>query len=334
MKKYLILSPFAKNGTKNSGDDLIVKSLINLLQYHKKINYDIVSIAKSTINKEKTFNKTNIINYNALLVPGFRISIEGQEKLKIRLKYIEKAIMNDIPVFLIGSSWCIYPGKISQTKLKIDLKEKSLLKYIICSKKHYLSTRDILTQELLLNNNIKSNMTGDLALYDINQMKNEFKFNQLNKIAISLPHNINYYQDCTNIKDKIEKYYKCKVYICTHQYLKNNLNYIDLSGNYNNLNYYKGIDMHIGFRLHGHLWFLRNRKPSFLISEDGRGNGHIKTWNDLGLHIKYLKNIDIIDIINKQLETNFDQTKNVLLKINQTYDKEIKIMIKKILGVK
>lgn len=334
MKKYLILSPYAKDGLKNSGDDLIIKSLINLLNFYEKVNYNIVSIAKSTINKEKTFNKININKYNALLVPGFRISIEGQEILKIRLKYIQKAIINNIPIFLIGSSWCIYPGTITQTRLKINSKEKALLKYIINSKKNYLSTRDILTQKLLNNNNIKSDMSGDLALYDINQINNELNFNQLNKIAISLPHNINYYKDCTAIKDKIEKYYNCKVYICSHQHMNNYYNYINISGNYNNLDFYKTIDMHIGFRLHAHLWFLRNRKPSFLIAEDGRGNGHIKTWDDLGLHIKYLKNINIIDIINKQLETNFDQTKNVLFKIDKTYNKKIKIMIKKILGVK
>ena len=34
---------------------------------------------------------------------------------------------------------------------------------------------------------------------------------------------------------------------------------------------YEGSDMHIGFRVHGHLWTLSQRRPSFLLNEDARG---------------------------------------------------------------
>jgi hypothetical protein len=329
MKKCLILSPFAENGTKNSGDDLIVKSLIKLITL-KKEEYKIISIAKSTKNKEKTFNETNIKEYNILFVPAFRISIKGQENFNIRLKYIEKAIINKIPIFVIGASWCIYPGFIKQTKLKINSHEETLLKYIVNNELNYLSARDIYTQKLLENNNIKCNLSGDLALYDILQIKNDLNFNKLNKIAISLPHNVNYYNYCMILKNKIEKIFKCKVYICTHQYMINNKKYIDLSCNSKNLDFYKTIDMHIGFRLHAHLWFLRNRKPTFLIAEDGRGYGHLKTFKDLGIHISKLADENIIKIIKEQINLNFLNTRKVLKKIDNIYYDEIELIRRKL----
>ena len=40
-----------------------------------------------------------------------------------------------------------------------------------------------------------------------------------------------------------------------------------------NLSFYDDCDLHVGYRLHDHISFLRRRLPSVLIGEDGRGNG-------------------------------------------------------------
>ena len=36
---------------------------------------------------------------------------------------------------------------------------------------------------------------------------------------------------------------------------------------------YDEAEIHVGYRLHAHLYFLSHRKPSFLLEEDGRGRG-------------------------------------------------------------
>ena len=43
------------------------------------------------------------------------------------------------------------------------------------------------------------------------------------------------------------------------------------------ISFYKEFDLHIGYRVHGHLDFLSRRKPSLLINEDGRGLGMVKS---------------------------------------------------------
>lgn len=39
------------------------------------------------------------------------------------------------------------------------------------------------------------------------------------------------------------------------------------------LELYKNIDIHIGYRVHGHIYFLAMRHPSYLFQVDGRGTG-------------------------------------------------------------
>lgn len=53
----------------------------------------------------------------------------------------------------------------------------------------------------------------------------------------------------------------------------NNFDWVDISGNAENLkNYYQDIDLHIGYRVHAHIFMSSISKPSILLSEDGRGS--------------------------------------------------------------
>lgn len=48
--------------------------------------------------------------------------------------------------------------------------------------------------------------------------------------------------------------------------------WIDISGSAENLmNYYNDIDLHIGYRVHAHIYMNSISKPSVLLNEDGRG---------------------------------------------------------------
>jgi hypothetical protein len=48
--------------------------------------------------------------------------------------------------------------------------------------------------------------------------------------------------------------------------------YVDISGSAENLvNYYSGVDLHIGYRVHAHIFMNSISKKSILLNEDGRG---------------------------------------------------------------
>jgi hypothetical protein len=65
----------------------------------------------------------------------------------------------------------------------------------------------------------------------------------------------------------------------------NNISYVDISGSAENLiNYYSNVDLHIGFRVHAHIFMNSISKYSILISEDGRAKGVEKTINGIVLN--------------------------------------------------
>ncbi|MBL3699705.1 polysaccharide pyruvyl transferase family protein [Leucobacter luti] len=47
----------------------------------------------------------------------------------------------------------------------------------------------------------------------------------------------------------------------------------DVAYSLDNIGFYEETDLHIGYRVHAHLDFVSRRRPSLLISEDGRGYG-------------------------------------------------------------
>lgn len=47
----------------------------------------------------------------------------------------------------------------------------------------------------------------------------------------------------------------------------------DVSSDLARIAFYGDCDMHVGYRLHGHLCFMSQRRPSVLLEEDGRGRG-------------------------------------------------------------
>lgn len=345
--KCLILSPFAKDGLMNCGDDLIIKSLTSLL----KISYDIVSVAKSTNDKERTFKNCNIAKYDYLICPGFRWTIgEDEETLEVRLRYIEKAICYNIPVYIIGSSWCIYPGIKEQTTFKINSREKNIFEMLIADKKNYISTRDILTQKLLFNNfKVEVPMTGDLGLFDVNKINKPVEIKEPFSIAVSLPHNVRHYHETFVLAAQLKTKFNCEVFITSHQKeIKDmkfgNIKYINLAGTADKLEWYNNVSIHVGFRLHAHVWFLRNRKPSFLICEDGRGWGNLLSFSKWGIHSapsyimelakkykyesKVLKNLGansiidrerIINIIFSDFLSGYNETVFGLIKIDEVW---------------
>jgi len=48
---------------------------------------------------------------------------------------------------------------------------------------------------------------------------------------------------------------------------------VDTSGDLSRTDFYDDCDLHVGYRVHAHIAFLSERKPSVLLHEDGRGRG-------------------------------------------------------------
>ncbi len=55
------------------------------------------------------------------------------------------------------------------------------------------------------------------------------------------------------------------------------ISYYDISGSDRGFGLYDSVDLHVGFRVHSHIYCLSKRIPSILVSEDARGSGLNRT---------------------------------------------------------
>lgn len=97
-----------------------------------------------------------------------------------------------------------------------------------------------------------------------------------------------------------------------------------------NLDIYNDMDLHIGYRLHGHITFLRKRKASVLMIKDARAFGFAHTQGTHhgtvgALCLKTMsKDMDApekaMDFLKTQIKNDFLDYHNVFSFIDETYN--------------
>lgn len=92
-----------------------------------------------------------------------------------------------------------------------------------------------------------------------------------------------------------------------------------------NLEFYRSVDIHVGYRVHGHIYFLAQKHPSYLLQVDGRGTGAsegLKTPSDVQAFDRsdYEQPVDeIIENIQTDSVENFENFKQVDEQIETKY---------------
>ena len=196
-------------------------------------------------------------------------------------------------IIAIGLGWY---GKKTTDKFLYDYKfthkTKELLDRIV-KDSQYLSCRDWYSVKVLFLNGYNSAiLTGCPAWYNIEKI-DQTKLNEnidytFQKICISDP------ADFINIKESLvlvrflkQKFPNASLYFVFHriekqskQYvwlinqLRNlNIHIVDITGDEKKFKVYDNCDLHIGYRVHAHIYNLSHRNLSLLIEEDGRGSG-------------------------------------------------------------
>jgi len=285
----------------NSGDFLIKEKAIELLKFFKPKRKIITFDRWKALNEEQI----KIINNSKALIlcggPAFQYDLyPGIYPLTIGLKEIK------VPIIAFGLGWKGVPGKWEDTHKYCFTKKSYELLNRIEKSGFNSSLRDYLTLNMLrykgFNNFI---MTGCPSWYNLKSIGQSLKMPlQIKKVAFSV--GVSFVKNKQIFKSLVELILKLKNYfgeslICTFHhpvdykyYLKTNLNkifytvhrelidvleekgikWVDLSFSSSKLtHFYNKVDLHIGFRVHAHLYMLSVRKPSILLIEDGRGYG-------------------------------------------------------------
>lgn len=278
---------------KNSGDYLITDRCKKLIQYvYPNANINVFIGNYSLHDHLDKINKMDAIiiaggpSYTKKLYPRDIPLVEDLNRIKPKF-------------FIIGSGW--YGSLTSDKELWNYQFEKTscdLLRRIEHDSK-ILGCRDFYSVKILQANGFESGlMTGCPAWYNIEKLTTRLEFcKDINKIIVSDPADIRAFgtQSLQLIKFLKENFpYATVEYVFhrgttsdsfTSRFAARSINkviselkimgipYHDISYGCDGFGLYDDCDLHIGYRVHAHIYNLSQRHISILIEEDSRGAG-------------------------------------------------------------
>lgn len=279
--------------SKNAGDFLIVKRCKELLV--KFLEPEGISDFDRSQPLETFLEQIN--KYDLLVFAGGPAYVSTMYPKKLPL--VDNLDEIKIPFFAMAMGWKGNSDSFD-TVLSYDFTTKSKELLDRFEKDGYsFGCRDYFSQSVL-NRAGYSNciMTGCAAWYDLKYVKyNQLRKNsEIKKIYISDPANIKNFDQFIEVVKRCRKIFPfAEIKIIFHRgissdtYTKANegkalsllcedlkkmeLEYIDIAYSSNGFELYNECDLHIGYRVHAHIYNLSQRQRTILIEEDGRGAG-------------------------------------------------------------
>jgi hypothetical protein len=314
-KPYYVLITGSKN---NAGDYLIKHRAFQLFKVHRP-DRELIDIDAW---KQRDENILEVFNQSQAII------LTGGPALRPKMyPDIYKVLGNlddiKVPIITMAIGWRAFPGEWLQThSYKFSSQSLKLLKRIESSG-YQSSVRDYHSLNVLLREGFHSfNMTGCAALYDLDTIGKPYPPPNIRRVAFSLgiafatdgQHERNFKKLILGLRDKyrdqqfdvafhhsLDKTQFLKVYenkttfyqkhVEFSQWLKSeNISYTDISGSAETMiNYYNKVDLHVGYRVHAHIYMSSVNKFSILIAEDGRGKAQRDAMSGLVLDSEFLQ---------------------------------------------
>lgn len=295
---YIVLT----GAKKNIGDFLITERCSQLLKHHKP-EHELIQLPhwKSLEEQMDLVNESSGIIING--GPGFQPHFyPGIYKLMPNLKDIK------VPIIPMGLGWKGVPGDYLTLKnYRFNQRSMNALNRI-SNEVEFISCRDYLTKEALKRNGINNVlMTGCPVWYDLDSIgKNIERPKEIKKLVFTPAQDHIYRTQSIKILKMLKSLFPdSELYCSFHRGIeadeftskadeKNNMaikreadelgyNVVDTSYNLDKIQFYDDCDLHVGYRVHAHLYFLSKRKTSILLHEDGRGKGVSESLNVMGI---------------------------------------------------
>lgn len=279
MRKNILLTTFPESTTKNVGDSLITDTFVKLIQRSDpEFSFQELFRGKSL---DSVPGKLNVF------APG--MSVRDGTWPKIYRLYDEIDRLDSF--FPIGCS--IQSGLWGESVFDVyrfSRETAEFLRYIV-GRFGPIPCRDQMIVDLLRRSGFDAEYSGDLALFDPKYSGVEFvPPSQISSVVFSVGHRAKYDKQSVGVLSYMADAFPDAVkYFSMHNIpdesvliLKQAAEHmgfvpISLAGRSANMDFYDGVDLHIGYRLHGHIAFIKRRKPSVLLVEDMRSLGFSRT---------------------------------------------------------
>lgn len=286
--QYVILT-----GSMNNAGDYLIKHRAKEL--FKQLRPDRLIVDYDAWKPFSSEQLDEVNNSRALILTGGPALQQGNKLRKVVYPMLNDLDKIKIPIIMMGIGYKGAHGTWDETvNYKIHDDSMELLQRI--NESGYQSgVRDYHTLNVLLNKGFSNFiMTGCPALYNRNHIGSEFQIvNKINKIGFSLGvscfRSPSMYRSMQEVINKIrEGFSETELTVFFHHKInrdirvqdhmlrwleKEQIAYEDISGTADLLiKAYASCDIHIGYRVHAHIFSSSVSKPSVLITEDGRAS--------------------------------------------------------------
>ena len=280
---YTILSTFPPHASGNVGDKLLEEQAKALIEKETDVSEFNVYFR----GRDFTADVAKLNESDAVIMPAFAI----REPIHPNT-YALTEDLDDIAVPLIplAANWSHYPGdEVSNETRRYSSETISFIDRLDRQPElDRLTTRDVYTKNILERHGFNDvTLVGDLGWYHEEYMGQPMRIpDSIDQVVMTTPHNAHYVPQAGKLMDMLISEFPDATLTCSfHSSLsasdkklrtmaeERGFEIVLASHNTNNIEFYDDCDLHVGYRLHGHISFLRRRLPSVLIGEDGRGNG-------------------------------------------------------------
>ncbi|ANO50454.1 polysaccharide pyruvyl transferase family protein [Woeseia oceani] len=305
VKKYTVLSTYpGHRSSANVGDHLISVALEKLVR-REQGNVEFLSIFR----EDPLDDYIDEINRTAaILLPAFPIRdgiplYPGCYRLTDNLDRIK------VPMVPVGANWNVYPGDAYSRKTTQYSQETTRFLHRVASGISQFSCREYLLMDVLRKHGIENTvMTGDPSWYDPDFFGTPIhRPSHIDTLVFSPPLSAFYGDLAVQCLDLLKDMFPDATRYCAFHLTdpaaspfddksmtndasmrpdvarKNAMirayaaeagyEVLEMAGDSKKLDFYRDCDLHVGFECHAHLSFIRQRRPSVLISEDARGVG-------------------------------------------------------------
>jgi hypothetical protein len=273
--KYLIISTYPKSGSQNVGDKLIETSTIAAFTSQEKdAEFRVVWREEKSDQVEPSLEWCDAVVFACFAI---------RPKMNKIYPLIDILLKSQKPIIVISAGTSL--NITSRSGVKSEFNSQSLETLRKIEKQCILfSTRGRLSQFFCEINDLKKSVyTGDVAFFDKRFNLRKFERKKIERNIVSDPHREDLYFNHTEllINGLHERFPNADIAFAIHG--NNSPGFIQIAKKHSlvvhecfkdpevGLDVYDTCDLHVGFRVHGHVSALKRRKYSYLLEQDGRG---------------------------------------------------------------
>lgn len=199
------------------------------------------------------------------------------------------------PLVFLALGSAIVPGTAAQiASFGFDAPSRTFLD-AVAARSPFLGTRDRLTAGILERAGFERVlMTGDPAWYDLRRLDAPIhRPSTIGRIAFTPPANPVFFDQAVRLARALAAAFPVAAGAVVHHRgvqrpfaaLARELGWddVDITGSADGFAHFDTADLHVGYRVHAHLYAISHGIPTYLVAEDSRGVGMLQTLGPLGV---------------------------------------------------